>query len=134
MDDEQNSELTPSSLSKTKLSSMAPIHSRDPINEGSLSPISTSDCCISLKRCSSQPPNLEHFYNLEQIYIYIGVGSNENDIYLKEHENKQNHICFAYKIIHDSRDFAICSQSHSHSLFQNLMQNHVWFLLVLIFF
>ena len=27
---------------------MAPIHSRDPIKEGSLSPISTSDCCISL--------------------------------------------------------------------------------------
>jgi len=40
--------LTPSSLSRTKLSSMAPIHSRDPINDGSLSPISTSTCWISL--------------------------------------------------------------------------------------
>lgn len=37
------------SLSKTKLNSIAPIHSRDPINDGSLSPISTRDCCISLK-------------------------------------------------------------------------------------
>ena len=42
--------LTPSSLSRTKLSSMAPIHSRDPINDGSLSPISTSTCWISLRR------------------------------------------------------------------------------------
>lgn len=41
--------LTPMSLSKTKLNSIAPIHSRDPINDGSLSPISTRDCCISLK-------------------------------------------------------------------------------------
>lgn len=41
--------LTPRSLSKTKLNSMAPIHSREPTKEGSLSPISTSACCISLK-------------------------------------------------------------------------------------
>jgi hypothetical protein len=42
--------LTPRSLSSTKLSSIAPIHSRDPINDGSLSPISTSTCWISLVR------------------------------------------------------------------------------------
>ncbi|KAJ9559473.1 hypothetical protein OSB04_014087 [Centaurea solstitialis] len=41
-------------------------------------------------------------------HLYIGqtrVGSNENDIYLKEFDNEQNHIRFMYKSIHDSRDF-----------------------------
>ena len=46
--------------------------------------------------------------------------------------NEQNHIWFMYKIIHDSWDFAICSQSHSHGLFRNLMQNHTWFFLAFV--
>uniref|UniRef100_A0A0A9DSD0 Uncharacterized protein n=1 Tax=Arundo donax TaxID=35708 RepID=A0A0A9DSD0_ARUDO len=35
---------TPSSLSRTKLNSIAPIHSQDSINDGSLSPISIRTC------------------------------------------------------------------------------------------